>query len=341
MSPIGLSPVIISARLDGDLDDPSIGFGETKNFPVFRHEYAMPYLLDEITIGPIDTTIDWRIYHGGIALCGDWVSPFAMARRISPEEQLVANNANANPGLGVAGQGLLSMLQWKLDRPLLVMPNEQITVRLRRPVIVPGNADNPNAYGLVERLTPLCTLKGMSLDSSYRAPPKKVVPFTTGYRQQFRVGDSAPQVETFQTGDGDITNPNVEDLKLARFGIFTALDVYPNFGLVQLTKGVPYAVPTGVTISDSEGGYIIKDPADVLMLTNGGTRIWDVKGSLRSHQFWTVQGSIDFSPYAAFNALNNVPESYFSLMMALTGYRLIDNTQPLKLTGNFYQRSEP
>lgn len=331
-SPIGISPVIIQSKLQGDQNGPGLGIGEMNSFNVFRHEYAMPYLLDEIRIGPIDTSLDWKIFHGGISLCGDWVSPFAMCKRLSPEEQQAAVDPNANSGTAQTGVGLLSILQWKLDFPLLVMPDEQITIQVQRQKIEPGSGDNPLSWGLVPYLNPYCLLQGRSLDSSYRPPPQKVVPFITGFRKQFVVTDA--QVEVYQTGDGDITNPNREDLKLTRFGLLSTLDSTPD----DQFKGIPFPVPTLVTISDSEGAYIAKDPTDALLLTNGGSRIWDVKGSLRANQFWTMRAEVNLAPYAI---LSGYADARISLLGALTGYRKIDNTQPMQLSRGVFTRSLP
>lgn len=330
-SPIGLSPVLISSKLEGN----SLGLasGETKAFTVFRHEYAVPYLLDEIRIGPIDTTVDWRIYHGGLSLCGDWVSPFAMCKKLNPEEQQNSRDINDAPGLIEAGMGLLSILQFKLAYPMLVMPDEQITIRLQRQPLI-GNPSQ--VVGPVQYLNPYCVLQGRSLKSGFVPPARKVVPFATGFRYAFPqvVGD-LPMVELFQSGDGDITNPNKEDLKLDRFGLLTSLDHETSD---EVGRGVPFPIPVSVQISDSEGAYIAKDPTDMLLLGNGNTRIWDVRGTLRANQFWTVRAEANLSPYSADNAYMN---SNFSLLGALTGYRQIDNTQPLDLTKGFYGQGTP
>lgn len=323
---IGMSPVVISQILDdsdGGANGPGLGFGETRAYPAFRHEYAMPYLLDEITIGPIDTTVDWQIMHGGIALAGSWMSPYTMCRRLSQEEQQISQPLVQD--LSTPGLGLSAVLQWKLLHPMLVMPNEQITVTLKRQ---PGVADINQGPLVV--VNPVCVLRGRSLNSDYQAPARKVVPYAVGFRHSLgQAGLTAPNVQTYQNDDGELSNSTPQDVKLDRFAAVISMDAN------GVRNGQPIQLPAKMSISDSEGGFIAKDFTDFWLLGNGQSRIWDVKGTLRHHQFWTTNSEVDLSTVAVTSGHDDYA---FSLLVGLVGYRQIDNTQPMDLTGNYYAK---
>lgn len=337
-----ISPVILGSALFPEAGAAGgLGLGEMGKFPGFRHEYDYPYLLDEIRIGPVDTMLEWKIFHGGISICGEWVSPYAMTRLLNGWERLFIQNIDQATGGGALGVGFRAWLQWKLAYPMLVMPNEQITIEVRRDAAPYYFDIDQGRVGPVRRYNPYCVLLGRSLLRGFQAPPRKVVPYVTGFRKSFVLTDELPQIFTYRNADNELMNTTPQDIKLDRFGALTAFDFpeNPNFGpgIIRI-PAQPYPLPGTMTISDSEGGYIIRDPASLQTLSNGTTRIWDVDGALKQHQFWTSETTINMSPYALNAALLG---SQFSLLTALVGYREIDNTQPLALTGDFYQRQEP
>lgn len=352
-NPIGISPIILSQVLDEQgVLDPNTGvtnfgitFGQTKVFPAFRHEYAHPYLLDEINIGPIDTNTLWRLENGGLAICGDWLSPFAMCKKLSPWEQGVVAQSTA-PLTNPNGEGLLSMLQWKLKHPMLIMPNEQLTVRLTRQGAPGSTAD---ASGPVEWINPVVTLKGRSLASDFVEPAEKIVPCVIGFTERLVpiLPDITPQVNEFTTDDGQINNSNDEDLSLDRFGIFTSLDYTTAQANFPTRGGIPFEIPTEIQISDSEGGFILKDLTDIHLLGNSLSRIWDVKGALRAHSFWTVYGEVNLSPFAT--QFYQPPEggaqypyigAQFSVHGALVGYRKVKQLAPMQISHEEFRKNK-
>lgn len=325
---LSVSPVLLCHQLVEPLK-----MGQQADFIMFRHEYDFPYLLDEIRIGPIDPTVRWQIVHGGVSLVGDWTSPYAMCRKLSPWE---------NQGGGIQNpdsEGYMSVLSWKLKHPMLVMPNEQITVKLRRE---PG-PDNADPY--VSDLKPFCVLQGRSLLSRFSPPRRKVVPFVMSARAVYEpIGTITPQQQEWITDDGALNNSNPEDVKLDRFGIFSWFRTDASAQVVSGPAAMPTPIPVSIRISDSEGGYIIRDPTDIYLLGNGDTRIWDVNGTLRKQQYWTVSGYSNLAPFVKYES----PPTTFPFLnkqavvdMALVGYRTIPYVNPLDMTGNFFQERQP